>query len=197
MSRTEFVKGQSRTVSPAAAMAALSRRWDLAQQSDFDNDLEVLNYALLLEHLEAAFYNQGNRRVRLHPLDYPYMKQVEKDEEYHVKFLTNAISKAGGKPVPAPEVDFGDAFASRDSYLKLSHTFENVGAGAYLGAAGFIKNTAYLQAAAGIFGVEARHAAIVGDLLNLEPEGGVYMGAFETPKPKQDVLNAVDPYIID
>jgi len=40
--------------------------------------------------------------------------------------------------------------------------FENKGVGAYLGAAGYIKNKAILQAAAGIFGVEAVAPFIVG-----------------------------------
>ena len=66
---------------------------------------------------------------------------------------------------------------------------------AYLGAAGFIKDKAILQAAAGIFGVEARHAAVVGNLLGLEPEGGVYMGATETPLSKDDVLAAAEPFL--
>ena len=74
--------------------------------------------------------------------------------------------------------------------------FENKGVGAYLGAAGYIKNKAILQAAAGIFGVEARHAAIVGNLLDLHPEGGVYMGAFETGITKAKVLAAVAPFIV-
>src|SRR5680860_1074260 len=98
-------------------------------------------------------------------------------------------------PVEAPGVDFADAFSNRDSYLKTSHTFENLGVQAYLGAAGFIKDKAILQAAAGIFGVEARHAAVVGNLLDLEPEGGVYTGATETPLSKDEVLAAARPVL--
>ena len=82
------------------------------------------------------------------------------------------------------------SFDTRESFLTTSHTFENVGVGAYLGAAGFIKDKAVLQAAAGIFGVEARHAAVVGNLLGLQAEGGVYMGAFETPITKATVSPA-------
>ena len=52
-----------------------------------------------------------------------------------------------------------------------------------------------LQAAAGIFGVEARHAAIIGNLLNLTPEGGVYMGPNETAKTKSQVLAVAGPFI--
>ncbi|WP_432889996.1 ferritin-like domain-containing protein [Kribbella sp. CA-245084] len=92
--------------------------------------------------------------------------------------------KLGGTPVGAPAVDFGGAFDSRKSYLTTAHIFENKGVGAYLGAAGFVKDKMILQAAAGIFGVEARHAAVVGNLLGLKAEGGVYMGSTEVGIPR-------------
>ncbi|OZM71291.1 twin-arginine translocation pathway signal [Amycolatopsis antarctica] len=195
MSRQDFVKGQATDVKPAMALGALNNRWALAQQGDFADDIEVLNYALLLEHLEAEFYRQGNKAVFLGGFEFIYLRQVEKDEAFHVKFLADTITKLGGTPVAKPEVDFGGAFENRESYLTTSHTFENVGVGAYLGAAGFIKDKTILQAAAGIFGVEARHAAVVGNLLGLPAEGGVYMGALETPKTKAEVLAAVDPFL--
>lgn len=195
MNPLDLVKGQTSAIPASMAMAALGHRWDLARQSDFADDIEVLNFALLLEHLEAEFYRQGNRSVLLRGLEIIYLRQVEKDEAFHVQFLTDTIDSLGGTPVEAPEVDFGDAFQSRENYLKLSHTFENVGVGAYLGAAGFIQDKALLQAAAGIFGVEARHAAVVGNLLGLPAEGGVYMGPVETPIPKDEVLDAVGPFL--
>lgn len=86
-----------------------------------------------------------------------------------------------------------DAFKDREHFLKLSHTFENTGVHAYLGAAGSIKKKDMLQAAAGIYGVEARHAAIIGSLLKLKVDDGVFMGGMEKPKSKSDVLDAVKP----
>lgn len=195
MKRQDLIKGQVGHVPSKTAMAALNNRWALARQGDFASDIEVLNYALLLEYLEAEFYRQGNNEVFLGGFEFLYLQQVEEDEAFHVKFLRDTITKIGGTPIEAPTVAFGDAFADRESYLRTSHTFENVGVGAYLGAAGFIENKAILQAAAGIFGVEARHAAVVGSLLDLPAEGGVYMGAFESPLTKQEVLDAVDPFL--
>lgn len=61
--------------------------------------------------------------------------------------------------------------------------------------AGSITDPNILQAAAGIFGVECRHAALVGKLAGLAPEGGIYMGATETAKTKVDVLSAVKPFL--
>ncbi|HEV1996616.1 MAG TPA: ferritin-like domain-containing protein, partial [Candidatus Dormibacteraeota bacterium] len=61
--------------------------------------------------------------------------------------------------------------------------------------AGAITNPDVLQAAAAIFGVECRHAALIGRIAGLPAEGGIYQGAFEKPKPKADVLAAVGPLL--
>lgn len=195
MTRRAFVQGETRHVSAPLALEALNTRWGLAQAADFGSDIDVLNYALTLEYLEAAFYEQGNAANLLSGDEKGYLTTIQSDEEAHVSAITATITKLGGKPVAKPMVDFGDAFSSRDKYLTTSHTFEPVGVGAYLGAAGFIKNKDVLAAAASIFGVEARHAALVGTLLNLPAEGGVYNGAFEMPLSKDKVLTAVTPFL--
>jgi Ferritin-like domain len=195
--RSDFVRGQLGSVNSSQALFALNNRWALAAPGDFGSDIDVLNYALTLEYLEAAFYQQGNAAGLLSGSEAAYLGQIQSDEEYHVTALTQTIQSIGGTPVEKPWVDFGGAFADRNSYLTTSVTFENVGVGAYLGAAGFIKDKTILQAAAGIFGVEARHAAVVGALLNLPAEGGVYKGAFETPIAKADVLAAVAPFLMN
>ena len=193
--RKNFVRGDAATVPSGVAIGALNNRFAWAQAADFDNDVDVLNYALTLEYLEAEFYRQGNGAGLLSGKEAEYLAAVQRDEESHVSTLMQTVQQIGGQPVEAPAVDFGDAFSSRDKYLTLSHTFENVGVQAYLGAAGFISDKAILQAAAGIFGVEARHAAIVGNLLGLKAEGGVYMGATETPLSTDEVLAAVQPFL--
>ena len=195
MSRSDFVRGQLSSVDAPLALSALNNRWALATAADFANDVDVLNYALTLEYLEAAFYQQGNSAGLLSGTEKDYATKIQSDEEYHVTAITATIKKLGGTPVAAPGVDFGKSFDSRMSFLTTAHTFENVGVGAYLGAAGFIKDKGVLQAAAGIFGVEARHAAVIGNILGLKAEGGVYMGAYETPITQATVLAGVAPFI--
>ena len=195
MSRRDFVQGQVHDLPPPLALTALQSRFQLAAASDFSDDVDVLNYALTLEYLESAFYEQGNAKGLLTGKTKTYLAVIGADEAAHVTAITDTIRQLGGTPVAKPSVDFGDSFASAKSFLTTSHTFENTGVGAYLGAAGFIKNKDVLQAAAGIFGVEARHAAIVGNPLGLKAEGGVYMGATETPIDKATVLAAADPFL--
>lgn len=191
----DLVHGQKSEVSAPLALTALSKRFLLASAADFTSDVDVLNYALTLEYLESAFYVQGIAAGLLSGVEKTYVDSIGADEAYHVTAITATIKQLGGKPVAAPGVDFGASFKSRTSFLTASHTFENVGVGAYLGAAGFIKNKAVLQAAAGIFGVEARHAAVVGNLLGLDPAMGVFMGATETPIAKATVLKDVTPFL--
>jgi len=195
MSRRQFVRGELSEIPAPLALGALQAKFELADAADFADDVDVLNYALTLEYLESAFYEQGNAKGLLTGKAKTYLARIGLDEAFHVTAITQTIQKLGGTPVKSPTVDFGQSFASAKSYLTTSHTFENTGVGAYLGAAGFVKNKDVLQAAAGIFGVEARHAAIVGNLLGLKAEGGVYMGAAETGIAKKTVLAAVSPFL--
>ncbi|GAA0597708.1 ferritin-like domain-containing protein [Kribbella sandramycini] len=193
----DLIHGNASAVPAGVALGALNNGFALASAKDFRNDIEVLNYALALEYLEAEFYRQGNAADLVKGKEKQYLMQIGADEASHVATLTATIQKLGGTPIGAPAVDFGGAFESRKSYLTTAHVFENKGVGAYLGAAGFVKDKMILQAAAGIFGVEARHAAVVGNLLGLKAEGGVYQGAYEKGIAKGDVLQAVAPFLVD
>ncbi|MEV8372102.1 ferritin-like domain-containing protein [Kribbella sp. NPDC056861] len=193
----DLIHGNASAVPASVALGALNNGFTLASAKDFKNDLEVLNYALALEYLEAEFYRQGNAANLVKGKEKQYLMQIGADEASHVATLTATIQKLGGTPIGAPAVDFGGAFETRKSFLTTAHIFENKGVGAYLGAAGFVKDKMILQAAAGIFGVEARHAAVVGNLLGLKAEGGVYMSSFEKGIAKGDVLAAVAPFLVD
>ncbi len=195
--RTNFIRGDVATVPASVSLGALNNGFLWAKTADFNSDVDVLNYALTLEYLEAEFYRQGNSAGLVSGKEREYLDAVQSDEESHVATIMATVQKIGGQPVAAPAVDFAGAFDSRESFLTTAHVFENKGVGAYLGAAGFIQDKAILQVAAGIFGVEARHAAIIGNLLGLEPEGGVYMGVTETPLTKDAVLKAVSPFLAD
>ena len=156
-------------------------------------DVEIANFALTLEFLEGAFYAQAVKQVKGMSGDVKELaEQLQRDETEHVDALTALIGKSGGKPVAQPKVDFGDAFSSESSFLKLAGTFEPTGVGAYNGAAPKIRSKEVLNAAGSIVQVEGRHVA----LINLKRGESITPdGAFSKPLRKGKVLTAVKPFI--
>jgi hypothetical protein len=196
MQRRDLIKGTAAVIPAAVALQMLGAKWAFAAD-DFTGPVDVLNYALTLEYLEAEFYRQGNQADLLSGKAKTYLEAIQKDEEAHVVALKQTITSLGSTPVGAPQVDFGAAYKSKSSYLETAYTFENLGVSAYLGAApSLFKEKALLTAAASIFGVEARHAAILGNLAGKEAEGGVYKGPFEKPATRATVLKAASPFIV-
>jgi rubrerythrin len=157
-----------------------------------EGDEGILNFALTLEYLEAAFYTQAVKKVGGLSGETKKLAVTLRDNETaHVQALTAAIKGLNGKPVAAPGVDFGGAFSSEKSFLKLAQTFEDTGVSAYNGAAPALKSKKLLAAAGSIVQVEARHAAAIRSL-NGEP---VTDGGFDKTLAKADVLKAVKPFL--
>ena len=162
----------------------------LAQEGG--GDVDILNFALTLEYLEAAFYDQAVKNTQgLSAEPKKIAQQLRNDENEHVDALTATIKDLGGKPVAAPGVDFGQSFANEKSFLKTAQTFEDLGVSAYNGAAPQIKSKEVLGAAGSIVQVEARHAAAI-RFLRGQP---ITPGAFDKPLEKQAVLDAAMPFI--
>ena len=129
-------------------------------------DFAVLNYAYALEQLEAAFYTQV--------VDTPYrgmtkyelevLTDLRDHEVAHREFLRNALSFAR---IPDLQVDFSRVnFGNRQSVLTTARTFEDLGVSAYNGAGQLLQSPQFLAAAGSIVSVEARHAAIIRDILS-------------------------------
>src|SRR6478752_5046937 len=69
-------------------------------------DVDILNFALTLEYLEAAFYKEGLAKAGLSGDAKKLAKEIGGHETQHVAALTQTIKKLGGKPVKAPGVTF-------------------------------------------------------------------------------------------
>ena len=173
----------------AAAVSPFVRR---AFSQGPSGDIDILNFALTLEYLEAAFYEQGAETKGLSGDVAGYVKTFGEEEQEHVDALSATISDLGGKPVKAPGVDFGNAFSSQDAFLKLAVTFEDTGVSAYNGAAPEIKSKELLATAGAIAQVEARHAAVIRSAAGEDaaPE------AFDPSLSTDEVLKAVDPFVL-
>lgn len=128
--------------------------------------VDVLNFALTLEELEAEFYTLGNRAKNLIPKETSKVFDTLQDhEQAHVKLLRGVL---GGKAVAKPTFDFtaggtfADVFSNYQTFLALSQAFEDTGVRAYKGqATNLMANGQILQTALQIHSVEARHAAMI------------------------------------
>ena len=154
-------------------------------------DADILNFALTLEYLEAAFYTEGVKKAGLSGDNLTLAKELRDNETAHVDALTKALKSAGAKPVKAPGVDFGGAMKNEKAFLKLAQTFEDTGVSAYNGAGPSISDPAILAAAGSIVQIEARHAALIRLANGTTPAPDAFDKALE----KDAVLKAVMPFI--
>lgn len=162
----------------------------LAQEGG--GDVDILNYALTLEYLEATFYTDGLKQVSgLSAGQKKLAKEIRDNEDAHVDALIATVKKLGGKPAAKPKFDFGGAFGSAAAFLKTANVLEDTGVSAYNGAAPLIESGEVLGAAGSIVQVEARHAA----LIRLERGKSPAPVAFDKPSEMAAVLKAVTPFI--
>jgi rubrerythrin len=118
-------------------------------------DAEILNFALLLEHVQAGFYADALARGGLSGELHEFAERVGAQEREHIAFIRKALGKAARKK---PELDFGDDTATAERFTETAFKLEDLGVAAYNAQApNLTKET--LAAAAKIVSVEARHAA--------------------------------------
>jgi Ferritin-like domain len=165
-------------------------------------DLGIVNYALTLEYLEAAFYAEVAKSGLFKGSKYlPTLQKFGEQEAEHVAAL-EATAKKLGKPAPKPKTDFSSALKSPKTAVDAAAMVENVGAAAYLGQAANIQSKEVLAAALSIHTVEARHASVLnqvrkaggfteGEFLGILPDG-----AFGVPATAATVLPLVMPFIV-
>jgi hypothetical protein len=160
-----------------------------------DSDLDILNYALTLELLEADAYKTALSLNVLTGRALDYFKQFAMHEQQHVDAVTATIKQLGGTPVTKPAAGYNYAGVPRDEagLVKFFQTVESVGASAYLGAAGSIKNLDVLAAALSIHASEAEHTAALADIV--APGTDLFAPeSFATPRTPDQVVAIVTPF---
>ena len=187
-----------------------------AGHGDSVPDVDVLNYALTLEYLEAAFYTQalggagttgvpsarakfsrgvisGNATIagfggRIRSTAYDYLIAIRNHEVTHVNFLRTAL---GAAAVPAATFNFTAALRNVGTFLATARVLEDTGVMAYDGAIRYIDKGDFLQAGAQIATVEARQAAYLRLITRLSP----FPSAFDVGKKPSEILAAARPFL--
>lgn len=125
------------------------------------SDIAILNFALTLEYLEAAFYAEAVANGKLSGETQRFASVVAQHEKQHVDALKSVLK---GKAVAKPKFDFKGTTSDQAKFEATADVLEFTGVHAYLGQAGNIKAKSILLAAASILPIEARHSAWIRDI---------------------------------
>ena len=148
---------------PEVAQARASKR-DRSKRAD--DDVAILNFALVLEYLQAAFYTEAERVGSLHGALAEQARVVGSHERAHVKAFQQTLGRAA---VKSPSFNFRGATDSPHSFRATAVAFEDLAVGAYKEQLPRIHATRYLAAAIAIQSVEGRHAAWIRRLAGVVP----------------------------
>jgi hypothetical protein len=155
-------------------------------------DLEIVNYALTLEFLEADFYDQVEQSGIFKGAELDLIKTIGQHEQEHVDALTET-AKQLGTPAEKPRTAFEPVIEGGREAI--------IGAAAYLGQAGKIQSAEILAAALAIHTVEARHAAALNEIAGRgfkgdgALQGSIPDGAFAKPMSMEEVLDVAKQFI--
>lgn len=154
-------------------------------------DLDILNYALTLEHFENVLYRTVIASGLLTGKALDYAKAYGAHESAHVSALTDTITKLGGTPVKEQAAYNLPMVKTEAEVISLLATVEDVGASAYLGAAPLVQSADLLTVAVQIHTVEAEHATVWRFLAGQDP----VPFSFATPRTSAEVLKIVTPFL--
>ncbi|KAI8633032.1 ferritin-like domain-containing protein [Xylariaceae sp. FL1651] len=160
-------------------------------------DVDILQFALTLEWLEATFYQQGFAKfpddqfvaLGLNQAQLTDLKGIGSSEEAHVGLLQSAIAQAGVQPVQPCQYNFG--FTDAKGMVATAAILENVGVSAYLGAAPLVSSGGILSTAASILTVEARHQSFIRSATGV----AVSPSPLDTPLGPKLIFSLAAPFI--
>jgi hypothetical protein len=165
-------------------------------------DITVLQFADVLEQLETQFYKQGLDKFKSpgsftsagfasDQLVSEQLLIIQNDEATHSKALRSLLDAAGAKPVDNCKFNFDSVLTDVKTMAATARVVEQIGVGAYLGAAHLISNPLILEAAGSILTIEARHQT----LLNIFNGGTPIPAAFDIALTTTETFTLASPFI--
>jgi hypothetical protein len=161
----------------------------------------VFNFAHTLELLESQFYTQALSKFQdsdflaagftSAQIPSQFFTGILSDETAHTTFLENGLAALGQTPLSGCQFDFSTILTDVSTMASAARIIENVGVGAYLGGAALLTQPAFIEAAATILTVEARHQTI----LNVLNSGSAIPQSFDVALSPSEVLAIAGQFI--
>jgi hypothetical protein len=165
-SRADFLKKAMAAGGGLAGGGALLALLATEGRAQTATDVSILNFALTLEELEAAFYREAVAGGALTGRTLRFARVTGAHEDAHVAFLRQALGSAA---IARPQFNFMGTTTNSQQFIATAVTLEETGVAAYKGQAPLIETPAVLGAALTIHSVEARHAAWVRRIAGMRP----------------------------
>jgi rubrerythrin len=142
------------------------------------SDVDILNYALTLEYVQASFYTEAERVNALRGKAREAADVVGAVERAHVRAIRKALGTAA---ISRPTFNFRGTTEDQRKFLKTAVAFEDLAVAAYKAQAPRIRSKAILAVAVSIHSVEARHAAWMRRLFGILPAAAPFDDALSRP----------------
>jgi len=136
-----------------------------ASQTSSEQDVEILNFLLLVEQLQEAFYSAAVSGGAIGGELLGFARVVVEHERAHVAALTQAL---GDEARTAPKFDFGDTTSETGQFARTALEIEEAATAAYIGQGANLTNRG-VKTIVRIAAVEARHTAWIRDFAGLNP----------------------------
>ena len=157
--------GGGAAIAGGAAMGARTTAGTSVAAPPRPADAEVLNFFLLLEHVQEAFYRQAVESGRLRGDLLTFARTVGEQETQHVAFLADLL---GSRAEPRPSPSFDDALATPERFRDTAVELEEAAVAGYVGQGANLSRDV-VRPVATLVSVEARQAAWIRDLAGVSP----------------------------
>jgi rubrerythrin len=168
----------------AAMLAGLATPSDAEAQV---TDLDILQFGLRFERLQATFYTQADEIgtiARMARAKQEWAETLGAHERAHVRIFKSVL---GSKAEPRPFFDFGKDNETEEAFTRTAVAMEDLTVALLTGVLPRVKDRGLTAALFGLLTVEARHAAWARDIVGATPAAR----AFDEPRTLRSVQGAV------
>jgi Ferritin-like domain len=151
------------------------------------SDLQILNFGLRFERLQATFYTEADSIGtvgRMDPRKQRWAEVLGAHERAHVRIIKKILGRKAGK---RPSFDFHGATETEDSFTRTTVAMEDLTVALLAGVTPQVHDRRLTAALFGLLTTEARHAAWARNIARTSPSAR----SFDEPRSLDDVRAAV------